>query len=404
MSSARLWNQKAKHSLQEIFRYGRYIINGHFLIFLFFAIGAGAYYYRTWVRTLSADFPLALLFAIVFAFQLSGGSVITFFRPADPVFLMPMERRMKGYIFRSFLFTFFWQSYFTLMVLLLLSPIYFQLTAGGRGFIRLLGFLLLLKGWNLRIRWLADFDPETSTPAKDRLFRFLMSGTAVYLFIEGALFPLALLVLVFLFYGWYWHRETQFHPLPWERLIENEERRRMLFFRLANWFTDVPQWRSPVKRRRWLDGLLRLVGGNGGSPFHYLVPRIFFRSGDYLGLYVRLSMIGGVLLFWLGGSLAGAAFAILFQYLTGIQLLSMDARLKQVIWTLIYPVREGTRQDAVLAWIRRCLWLQSLWFGMLLLIRAKPGYAVIVFSLLILSLYLFVEGYGKRQIVPKERG
>src|SRR5690625_7187672 len=85
----------------------------------------------------------------------------------------------------------------------------------------------------------------------------------------------------------------------WEVIIENERNIMQAFYRLANMFTDVPHMRNPVKKRTWLVSIVKNVPFTKQYTYDYLYRITFIRSGDYLGMYISLMIIGGLVIFYI---------------------------------------------------------------------------------------------------------
>ena len=60
-----LWGARFFHYMTEFQKYMKYVFTGHLAIVLMFTIGAGGYAYSEWLKEVSADFPAALLAAIL---------------------------------------------------------------------------------------------------------------------------------------------------------------------------------------------------------------------------------------------------------------------------------------------------------------------------------------------------
>src|SRR5699024_8531806 len=85
--------------------------------------------------------------------------------------------------------------------------------------------------------------------------------------------------------------------INWHLLVEKDLNRMQSFYRLANLFTDVPHIKSRMKKRKWLVACVnRFIPFKNKYTFDYLYRITFFRSGDYLGMYIRLLVIGGLLI------------------------------------------------------------------------------------------------------------
>lgn len=397
MNEKHLWNQRTEERLREIFRYGRYMFNDHLLIVLLFAIGGGAFYYKDWVTTLDEHFPTALLFAVIFSISLSCGNVITFLKEADKVFLLPVETQLKKYFVRSYFLTIVWRLCITFLIFLVLVPIYLQTVHNGLLPIFAL-LLVILQAGNLYIRWKMDFDQDQSSIVWDVIIRLLLNGSIVFFFIGERYWLSAITIIIFCFYGMYFHVRLSNRGLPWERLIANEEKRMAFFYRVANMFTDVPQLRNPVKRRKWADIFMNVHRWSPNHTYSFLFVRTFFRSGDYFGLFTRLTIIAILLIWGLDGSYIAFAVALLFIYLTGFQLISLWKHYDDVLWPDLYPIREEVKRTSFLKLIRNVLVVQTIIFTLTFLTSLQIQRVLLLFMILIAFSYAFVFVYCKKRI------
>ena len=359
MNRNNLWNKRAEERFKIILRYARYMFNDHFLLVLLIALGGGAYYYKDWVETLDQSFPTAPLFAIVFTILLTYGTVITFFKEADKAFLLPLETEMSPYIVRSFIITVIWQMYWVLLVLFVLSPIY--LNTMGVGILSLAALLIGLKIFNLWTRWCVEYDTDVQTLKIDRVIRLLINGFLIFLFLKQSYLLFGITCFIFLTYSLYFYKKAKGSGFHWERLIRNEERRMAFFYQLANLFTDVPHLKNQVKRRKWFDLFLPKQFSKQHT-YTYLFARTFIRSGDYFGLFMRLTVIASFLIWGLSDSYIAFGIALLFTYLTGFQLLSLWKHYGAIIWTHIYPVADDIKLKSFLKLLLNILWTQNIIF------------------------------------------
>ncbi len=396
----KLWRERLGTASKEIGRYSRYIFNGHIVIVLVFLLGTAAFYYQEWVKTLSSDFPVALLMAIILSLVTTISPIFTFVVDPDKVFLLALEERLQSYFNRSILLSFFIGMYLLVLFLGVLMPIYAQVT--GSGFHHFLPFLVVLAGLkllNLYIRWRVQYYVEESTQRLDTVIRFVVNGVFLYLlFNQAAIWLIGvvafLLLLLFLTY----YNQTKNKGLKWERLIQLEERRMMSFYRLANLFTDVPKLKDEVKRRRWLDWISASLPYQKDATFLHLFVQTFARGGDYLGLWTRLTVIGGLVLYFVTFGYGQILFVVLFIYLTGFQLLPLWNHHQNKLWIQLYPVKEITKKKSFQKLLFVVLSIQSLLLSISILL--KGNLVISAFSLLagLAFSYLFVYQYSHKKL------
>ncbi|AGT30994.1 ABC transporter [Geobacillus genomosp. 3] len=333
----KLWQQRLQAEGKKRIRYLRYMLNDHLLVGLVIVLGGIAVMYERWVETLPDSFPYPAIAAAVFGWAVSSGTVRTLFREADAVFLLAAEWQLSPYIRRAFLFSSVWHVYGLCLVLLLAGPLHARFSPVPWPLF-LLG-LAGLKLWNLWVAWKGSFVAELSFHRQSALARFGLAALAVYFWLAGAPWPFSAVIVALMgALSIYLLRLTKGKGWKWEWLIAEEQRAARAFYRLANLFTDVPQWREEAKRRRWLDPLLRLIPYGKRNVFFHLYVRTFLRAGGYAGLYIRLTVLGSVLLAVVDHEYARAAIVFFFLYLTVVQLAALPSRHRYSLWTQLYPL------------------------------------------------------------------
>lgn len=396
----KLWRERLGTASKEIGRYSRYIFNGHIVIVLVFLLGTAAFYYQEWVKTLSGDFPVALLMAIILSLVVTISPIFTFVVDPDKVFLLALEERLQSYFNRSILLSFFIGLYLLVLFLGVLMPIYAQVT--GSGFHHFLPFLVVLAGLkllNLYIRWRVQYYVEESTQRLDTVIRFVVNGVFLYLLFNQAtiwLIGVVAFLLLLLFFTYY--NQTKKKGLKWERLIQLEERRMMSFYRLANLFTDVPKLKDEVKRRRWLDWIPSSLPYQQDATFLHLFLQTFIRGGDYLGLWIRLTVIGGLVLYFVTFGYGQILFVVLFIYLTGFQLLPLWNHHQNKLWIQLYPVKEITKKISFQKLLFVVLSIQSLLLFIPILLKGDLVISAFALFAGIAFSYLFVYQYSHKKL------
>ncbi|MDP4163682.1 MAG: ABC transporter permease [Bacillota bacterium] len=399
----KLWKERASLRLKELGRYLRYIFNGHLMIVLIFFVGAAAYYYQQWLITVTPSFPAQSVMAIFFALLLTYSPVYHFLLEADKVFLIPLETRLKGYFLNSGIVSFVYQGYLLLLALAAFMPLYARVSGQGfRSFLLFLIVLLLLKIWNLNVGWRAQYEVETSVHRWDLFVRFCMNGSFIYFIFKQAnmFFPTAIFLIMAVYYA-YFHTRSVKKGLKWDALISQEEKRMASFYRIANLFTDVPKIKDTVKRRRVLDIFLKGISYSPDKTFDHLFSRAFLRSGDYFGLYLRLTVIGGVALYFLTFGLGQILLAVLFIYLTGFQLLPLWNHHQNKLWVDLYPLRDNVKTRAFTLLLSTLLTIQGFIFAALVFIKGDVTAALLALLAGIAFIYLFVHFYSRKRLGDK---
>ncbi|MDZ5470213.1 ABC transporter permease [Bacillus sp. 31A1R] len=398
----KLWKERLGTASKELGKYFRYIFNGHIVIVLVFLLGTVAFYYQEWVKTLTPEFPAAILMALFLAVLLTYSPIYSFLKEADKIFLLPLENRLEPYFKSSIILSFFIQVYFLVLGLGVFMPIYAQVNNGDFGsFFMFLLSLCAVKFINILIKWRVQYYVEVNVHLVDSLIRYCLNGVFLFLLFSNAgyLF-LGLIFVIYLCLYLYYRSQTMLKGLKWEFLIEQEERRMMSFYRLANLFTDVPKLKDRVKRRKWLDFISASIPYKQDQTFLHLFVNTFIRGGDYLGLFVRLTVIGGLGLYLVTFGYGQILFVILFLYLTGFQLLPLWNHHQNKLWIQLYPVKDKIKGQSFQKLMVRLLGAQVILLSIPLFLKGEwviAGLSIIA-GMLFSFFFVFVYSKNKLQI------
>lgn len=396
----KLWKDRAVHRLKELGVYLRYILNGHLVIVLLFLLGMAAFYYQNWVKTLPSDYPAEIIMAVVIGLFLTYSPVYNFLLEADQVFLLPLENRLKGYFLRSGITSLIFQGYILLMVLAAFMPLFARVGENGfRSFFFFFILLLGLKAWNLAAGWRIQYYVEASVYLSDMLVRYLLNAAFAFLLFKQAnvLFLLVFVLIIAAYYRYFYIR-TKSIGLKWDILIGQEEKRMASFYRLANLFTDVPKLKDTVKRRKWLDLFINRIAFSQEKTYLYLFSRTFLRSSDYLGLFIRLTVIGAIALYYISYGLGQILLAVIFLYLTGFQLLPLWNHHQNKLWVDLYPVAQKYRKAAFHFILMVILVMESIIFTLIIALKGELLTSLFVLISGLLFSFLFVYVYSKNRL------
>jgi ABC-2 type transport system permease protein len=396
----KLWSERSKKTGKELSRYLRYIFNGHLMIVMIFLIGSLTFYYQSWVKTLDEQFPAAIIMAVILSVFLTYSPVYTFLLEADRVFLLPIENKLTKYFWKSGIISFVLQGYILIMILAVLMPMYVQVFGTTyKDFFLILTILLLLKIWNLATRWRIQYFVEKNVQMTDSIVRYCLNAVFLYLLFEAAnKILLIFLGLVMLGLFVFFYKNSKKKGLKWEEIILMEQNRLTGFYRIANLFTDVPKLKDVVKRRRWLDWVTTRMVYKQENSQQYLLMRTFLRSGDYLGLVIRLTVIGSLLIYFWDFVYGQFLFLILFMYLTGFQLLPLKSHHQNMLWIDLYPINQKQREQAFQKIVSFVLYLQSCLFGFVFLLKGDWLLSLLGFGIAILFTLLFVRFYSLKKV------
>ena len=287
---------------KECVGYLRYVLNDHFVLFLLVLIGFLAYQYSQLLQDFPENhWPILLFLGIVSALLLAWGGITTYIEVPDKLFLLVAEEEVKSYLkgqtVRSLVF---WTIVQTLF-LLLFAP------------------LFLAMGYGLPV--------------------FL-----VYVFLLGAG-----KYLVFR------HKASKFFTetgLDWDYVIAQESKRKQVLLRFFALFTQVKGVSNSVKRRAYLDFILKTVQKVPGKIWQNLYLRSYLRNGDLFALSLRLLLLSLLAVIFIEQSWIATAVVVLFNYLMLFQLLALYRAFDYQYLTQLFPLEKGEKEKGLQEVIR----------------------------------------------------
>lgn len=393
-----LWKKRFIQNSNETRKYLRYMLNDHLLLVLLFALGGAAYYYKNWVEALPNDFPYLFVMAFILAAVLTNSPIRTFLKEADIAFLLQIEEKLSQYFRRSIYYSLLTQTFWIILVLMVLFPIYkkftpYSFSAG----ILFFCFFVVMKLWNILVKWNVQYFSEPKVQMSDFIVRFALNFSFLCLLLAGAnmVFLIIIAVIMLVLYG-YFKKSAQTKMLKWNYLIEQEAKRMHLFYRVANLFTDVPSLKDRIKRRKWLDWALNFVHYSKQHTYSYLYLRTFLRTSDYLGLYFRLTIIGGLGIYFAPFYYGKIVITILFIYLTGFQLMTLWMQHDTKLWVSLYPVQLAQRKKSFIKLLTGLLVIQTCLLSIFLIGQMMLILLSILFG--VCFTYFFTHLYMKNKI------
>ncbi|MBC1458916.1 ABC transporter permease [Listeria newyorkensis] len=387
-----LFKKRFGSYMEEVSRYMRYMLNDHLLFVLIIGVGAFVYSYSGWVKTLTPVFPAIPLMVILLTAAIAVTTINTLLKRPDAVYLIVQEKAMDQYFKKANIASFWMQIYIFILVLAACMPMYVAVTGFSFSrFFPLLLVMLLIKLWNVYFQWETMKLENTDTTW---LFtRVIVSAALLYLVLAFNLIwsiPVALAVLL-ASYVWM-KRKTVGLTIKWEYLIDKEEARMNRFYRLANLFTDVPHLKGTVRRRAYLDFLYRPIPYAKEKSFAYLWSRTFVRTNEFMGLYVRLTVIAFLLLVFVQGFYLNIIFSLLFIYLTGFQFIPMLRHFDGQVMLKLYPIDDHFRRRSFIHFLRILLVAQALLFGIVGIAQngSIGGVIILGINLAFVAVFTFV--------------
>lgn len=392
---------------KSMMKYMKYVLNDHFLLVMLIALGGFGLYYSEFVKSLDETFIIGKIGALILCvLVIFVGRLATLIKEADSIFLLPKERKMSEYLKESFKhsivlpFIVIALSVGVLMPLLVATS---QLTFTDY-------YVLVLSLWFLKVSHLL-IQLEGLYLNIEKLVKIQLVSLVIVSLISMSLTiwfsPLLGLPVSIAFLGIIYMQSKNTlanNPLNWEKAIFEERKRMKKIYSFINLFTDVPGLATDVKRRVYLDPILKRIKEEQSNTYLYLYSRVFFRGTEYSGLVIRLSVIGSLILIFSDQFILNGIIGVLFVYLIGFQLLPIYNEFDYMLMTQLYPIKKELKGVAVQKLIRWILLTVSILFSVILVIRlADKGSALLISGILLAESLLFTQIYATKRLKKMEK-
>jgi len=333
---------RLKKHQKRILRYMKYVLNDHFVLMMTFLLGGIGFYYSNWLKTLSPGYSLGgLLVLVIWIVSLHMGRFVSLAQPADQIFLLPKEKQMRSYLSAAFSYSCIFPFVVILLILAFTMPL--VVVSTGNSFATFFFYLLSL--WGLKISHLEiqrmSIFQDMKKAKKNAYFLwiiFTLIILTISIWFQPILATMISAIQIILFHKLCW--QSMNVALDWEEMINEEQDRLHRIYQFINLFTDVPEIATKMKRRKYLDPLLARISFSQDNTYLYLYARRVLRGNEYSGLYLRLVILGGVLLYFVAEQWFALGIGVLFIYLIGFQLLPLYQQFQYVPLTKLYPVKK----------------------------------------------------------------
>ncbi|ADJ61241.1 ABC transporter permease [Lactococcus cremoris] len=309
---------------QQNIKYLRYVFNDHFVLFLMILLGALVVQYVNFLQVHHLNL-WGKIILVVFVSLLSQvlGRLATFIEAPDKVFLLTKELEVRAYLIKCLIRSLILPAIVSGLLVLIAAPL-----LKFNPIFLILWFLVLV---GIKAGLLAY-----------QIWRFQNSGL-----------------------------------LDWSGLIDLEEARKTGTLRLFSLFTNVKGLKSHSHRRKYLDFLLTKTK----RTYEYLFTRSFLRSGDYLGLTIRLLILSILSMIFVKNGIVAIVMVVVFNYLLIFQLLSLQTAFDYQLLTRIYPLKKAAKTAGLRMIIFRVMMFVTIVELVLSLIFVRPFFLTLVILL-----------------------
>ncbi|ARE26794.1 ABC transporter permease [Lactococcus cremoris] len=319
-----IFKKRRKLWYQQNIKYLRYVFNDHFVLFLMILLGALVVQYVNFLQVHHLNL-WGKIILVVFVSLLSQvlGRLATFIEAPDKVFLLTKELEVRAYLIKCLIRSLILPAIVSGLLVLIAAPL-----LKFNPIFLILWFLVLV---GIKAGLLAY-----------QIWRFQNSGL-----------------------------------LDWSGLIDLEEARKTGTLRLFSLFTNVKGLKSHSHRRKYLDFLLTKTK----RTYEYLFTRSFLRSGDYLGLTIRLLILSILSMIFVKNGIVAIVMVVVFNYLLIFQLLSLQTTFDYQLLTRIYPLKKAAKTAGLRMIIFRVMMFVTIVELVLSLIFVRPFFLTLVILL-----------------------
>ena len=270
---AELFKERSKRFNTRCAKYSRYVFNDHFILVFLFLLGFVLVQYSQLLRHFPKNpWAIVLGLLVLCLFLPFWGNIATYLEPADKHYLLVKEEEVRTHVKKATGRAFkFWVLIQTL-IFILVGPLFLALGLPVWGVVLVAVAMAILK-----------------------YFIFQKKAQPFY----------------------------KQSGLNWAEVIVAENKRQQSILKFFSLFTNVKGITSSVKRRAYLDGILKRTKKDKNHTWYNLYLRAFLRSGDYFALSCRLFALSLLVIFLVPEKWLAMILVAIFDYLLLFQLTAL---------------------------------------------------------------------------------
>ncbi|AKP66776.1 ABC transporter permease [Companilactobacillus ginsenosidimutans] len=396
-----LWKERLRRHQLDQFKYLRLIFNDTFVIAFMVLLGALGFWYSNVLDTIHSELWFGkIVIALILFIAVQTGHIASLMEDPDSTFLLVREKEFYQYFRSAQNYSRYLPIFFIVVVTFLISPFAFKAAN-----ISILNLVLLgvsaaaYKMLLLDVELLGLYKKNKVWGIDSKLFANI-AYLIVLLISVYTLLMIAPLVTVVVWFAVATRTKKLIESgqLQWQKAIADENQRMFRVKRFYNLFTDVPGVSSKIKRRKWLDFLFSGIKNEHKNTYFYLFARGVVRNNEYMGLFLRLTIIQAILLCLIDNFYISLIVEMLFIYLVGFQLKPCFKEVMQNLMQRLYPV-SGKSKIADFTKISNILLLIQ-WFVSIFAVLYKFGFSIN--SLIIIVAGLLVIGFVNYFYMPRQ--
>lgn len=297
-----LFKQRQSAFLALHRKYLPYVLNDHFVLVLIFLLGFILFQYSQILKHFPKNhFPIILFIVAVYLILLVIGKPASYLEAADRHYLLRQEAYIIDYLKEAAKRSFFLWTSISLGLLILLYPLIAKLGLAIVPFLALLVLFICLK-------W------------------FIQQRKASALLEDG--------------------------QLNWDQAIAYELARQQGILKFYALFTNVKGISGTFKERKYLNPIIKAFPKKSQHLWTNLYLRAFLRGSDYLGLFIRLSFLSCLSLFFINNQYLAIGLNFVWTYLLYFQLLALYHYYDYFYLGHLYPASNELKKKNLLYFLR----------------------------------------------------
>ncbi|MBE9915983.1 ABC transporter permease [Paenibacillus donghaensis] len=329
---------------KEVLPYVGYVIQSGVAVLLLFAIIAFSAWYTSLVQHIPAGFPIRWIMLVLFVPLTVSSSFRTYLQPADVVFLLPQESRMRKYFQASWISGVIYKLLGLALVFLISWPLYIRSEADPKPFSLFLLVLIALKLLASYGCWKELRMVSRKGATASRLLRYVIIALSIAAWLwQPAGRSLIFILLIAATYVAALRFPAK-HLVAWERLIAQEKTHIGRVLMVLGWFVNVPSRQQRIHSRKWLFWAGNRISWKPETAYRYLLMKSFIRS-DILGIVIRAGILAVFLVWWMRSGMVGSGIYLFFVFLAGVQLSTLLRYHSESFWLHVYPLPPGSRRS-----------------------------------------------------------
>lgn len=379
-----IFKNRQQTNFKKNSKYLPYVFNDHFILIVIILIGYLAYLYANNLKIILQIKPFILQVLIIFLlfFELHSFKFVTYLEKPDQNFLLPIINNIND----SFVFATVYSLILPVFTFTFTAIILTPILHGINSSFNFLSILILIFGLTI-LQWaiFICFQQKIYGKIKDKGFlickEIILVCTLALIFLPcDWLFLLITLTEVILL-KCYDHLKPN-SILQINIAISEEEKRQSRILRLFSLFIDLPNKQIPVKRRKYLDFFKKF-----NSNLQNLFLLTFLRSGNYLGLFLRILIINYIVNFFVKDFIVAIVINFTLLYLLLFQLIPIYQQTIDNIYINIFPIAKLKWQRFFRNWLNKVGYIYIL-LNVIIMILVSPEHYLIYLTYLIGGLIL----------------